>query len=87
MGSLPIGELLPLAADAVLNASELPDGDGAPFVFFNACLLGRVRHVAGGRSAGGRCGCSTAAPAVVGALATVPDSVCVLVARAFYTAA
>ena len=84
----PIGELLPLAADAVLNASELPDGDGAPFVFFNACLLGRVRHVAGGRQRGWALRLlDRGAPAVVGALATVPDSVCVPVARAFYTAA
>ena len=67
---------------------ELPDGDDAPFVFFNACLLGRVRHVAGGRQRGWALRLlDRRAPAVVGALATVPDSVCVPVARAFYTAA
>jgi len=86
----PIGELLPLAGGGVLNASELPEDDGepAPFVFFNACLLGRVRHVKGGRQRGWALRLlDRGAPAVVGALATVPDSVCVPVARAFYTAA
>jgi CHAT domain len=86
----PIGELLPLSGGAVLNASELSEGDGdrAPFVFFNACLLGRVRHIAGGRQRGWALRLlDRGAPAVVGALATVPDSVCVPVARAFYTAA
>jgi hypothetical protein len=86
----PIEELLPLSSGAVLNALELPigQGTGAPFVFFSACRLGRVRHVAGGRQRGWALQLlERGSPAVIGALQPVPDSAAIRVARAFYTAA
>jgi hypothetical protein len=86
----PIGELLPLSGDNGVTASELPEDDGgpAPFTFFNACLLGRVRHIPGGRQQGWALRLlRRGAPAIVGALAAVPDSACVAVAEAFYEAA
>jgi hypothetical protein len=85
-----IGEVLPLSADKGVSASELPDADGgpAPFAFFNACLLGRVRHLPGGRQRGWALRLlDRGAPAVIGALTTVPDSACMPVAEAFYAAA
>ena len=84
-----IGEVLPISAETGVNASELPDGDGSPgpFVFFNACQLGRIRHLPGGRQRGWALRLlDRGAPAVIGALAQVPDTACVPVATAFYRA-
>jgi hypothetical protein len=85
----PIGEFLPLPDDGVVSASEVPNSAGGrtPFTFFNACLLGRVRHIPGGRQRGWALRLlERGAPAVVGALEAVPDSICAQVAEAFYAA-
>ncbi len=84
-----IGEALPLSADTGVSASQLTGrGASAPFAFFNACLLGRVRHLPGGSQQGWALRLlERGAPGVIGALATVPDRACVPVAEAFYGAA
>jgi len=84
-----IGEALLLSADTSVSASQLTGrGPSAPFVFFNACLLGRVRHLPGGSQQGWALRLLTrGAPGVIGTLATVPDRACVPVAEAFYGAA
>jgi hypothetical protein len=82
--------VLPLSAGRGVSASQLPDpgGAAAPFAFFSACLLGRVRHLPGGRQRGWALRLlEHGAPAVVGALAAIPDQDCVPVAEAFYGAA
>ena len=82
-----LGEFLRLSAESAVSATALPDADSArvPFVFFNACLLGRVRHLEGGRQRGWALALlERGAPGVVGALDSVPDNACPLVAAAFY---
>jgi CHAT domain len=80
-----LGEFLPLSGDVAVSASALPDAALAPFVFFNACLVGRVRHLGGGRQRGWAVTLlEHGAPGVVGALYPVPDSACPLIAEAFY---
>ncbi len=85
-----LGEFLPLSEDVAVSATALDDSDVAqtPFVFFNACLLGRVRRLSGGRQKGWALTLlERGAPAVVGALYSVPDDACPLVAEAFYRGA
>jgi hypothetical protein len=84
-----IGEVLPISTEIGVSAFELADHDGSPgpFVFFSACLLGRIRHVSGGRQKGWALRLlNQGTPAVVGALTPVPDAACVPVAKAFYRA-
>ncbi len=88
-----VGEWLPLSNDSGVFASELPERDAgpAPFTFFNACLLGRIRYVQGG-SGGQQRGWALrlldqGAPGIIGALAAVPDDACLPFASAFYAAA
>jgi hypothetical protein len=84
-----IGEWLPLAIDNAIRASDLSfTTAAAPFVFFNACLLGRIRYVVGG-SGGRQRGFAThlldmEAPGVIGAIHAVPDAACARIAAAFY---
>lgn len=85
-----LGEWLPVSGDSAVTPSEVawPEDEDAPAVFFNACLLGRVRHIAGGRQKGWAVTLlERGSPAVVGALASVPDTACPLVAREIYRAA
>ena len=85
-----IGEALPLSADRVVSAAELSTAETshAPFAFFNACLLGRVRHLPGGRQQGWALRLlHLGSPGVIGALAEVPDAACIPFAEAFYVAA
>ena len=82
--------MAPVAGDSAVTPSEVewPEDEDAPAVFFNACLLGRVRHIAGGRQKGWAVTVlARGSPAVVGALASVPDTACPLVAREIYRAA
>ncbi|HEY7043334.1 MAG TPA: CHAT domain-containing protein [Nocardioidaceae bacterium] len=84
-----IGEVLPLTSDTGVYVDQLSDHDGmpSPLVFFDACMLGRVRHLEGGRQRGWTLALlERGAPAVIGALAPVPDSACSAVAKAFYGA-
>jgi CHAT domain-containing protein len=85
-----LGEFLPLSGHAAVSATALDEADASdtPFVFFNACLLGRVRRLSGGRQKGWALTLlERGAPAVVGALHAVPDDACPLVAEAFYRGA
>jgi len=85
-----LGEWLPVAGDEALAPAEVdwPDDESAPAVFFNACLLGRVRHVPGARQKGWALSLlDHGSPAVIGALAAVPDAACEAVTRAIYRAA
>jgi hypothetical protein len=85
-----LGEWLPVSAETAITPDEVewPADEAAPAVFFNACLVGRVRHVAGGRQKGWAITLlARGAPAVIGALASVPDTACPLIAREIYRAA
>jgi hypothetical protein len=85
-----LGEWLPVSADTAVTPAEIPwsDAQDAPAVFFNACLLGRVRHISGGRQKGWAVTLlANGSPAVIGASATVPDAACALIAREIYRAA
>lgn len=64
------------------------DGFKTPFLYLSACEVGRSRYVPGGRSAGMAArAVEKGAPAVVGALQAVPDSMGPALATAFYRAA
>ena len=88
-----IGEALPVSETEAVSASALigDEGAAAPFAFFNACELGRLRHVPGGSGGLQRGWALTllnlGSPGVIGALEPVPDGACVLFATAFYRAA
>jgi hypothetical protein len=85
-----LGEWLPISAETAITPSEIvwPQDEDAPAVFFNACLVGRVRHISGGRQKGWAITLlARGSPAVIGALASVPDTACPLLAREIYRAA
>ena len=85
-----LGEWLPISAATAVTPSEVawPEDEDAPAVFFNACLVGRVRHISGGRQKGWAITLlARGSPAVIGALAGVPDTACPLIAREIYRAA
>lgn len=85
-----LGEWLPTSADNAVTPAEIPwtEAEDAPVVFFNACLLGRVRHISGGRQKGWVVSLLTnGSPAVIGASVSVPDTACPLVTREIYRAA
>ncbi|MBO3749816.1 CHAT domain-containing protein [Streptosporangiaceae bacterium NEAU-GS5] len=85
-----LGEWLPVSHDRGVTPSEVSwaDDQDAPVVFFNACLLGRVRHIAGGRQKGWAVTLlKHGSPAVIGALDAVPDAACAAMAREIYRAA
>ena len=73
-----LGEWLPVSADDRRSRRPRcvwPEDEDAPAVFFNACLVGRVRHISGGRQKGWAITLlSRGSPAVIGALAGVPDT-------------
>jgi hypothetical protein len=84
------GEVLHLSDEQELPAAALSAlrYRRAPFTYLSACLVGRARHLVGGRQKGfGVALLDAGAPAVVAATYSVPDSICADVSEEFYAAA
>jgi len=85
-----LGEELPVTASASLHLQNLEQLSGyrTPFVYLSACLVGRARHLQGGKQRGfGIALLAHGAPAVIASAYPVPDHVCAEVAKAFYRSA
>jgi tetratricopeptide (TPR) repeat protein len=84
------GEQLFLGPTERLAAYTLDalDGRRTPFVYLSSCLVGRGRHLAGGRLKGFAVALlQHGAPGVVAANYVVPDHVCAAISIAFYRGA
>jgi hypothetical protein len=85
-----LGEAMPIGAKGSLAPADFSQLGGArtPFVFLNACEVGRMREGAAGGPAGFAARLvQKGAPAVVACLQEVPDRVAADIAVAFYDAA
>lgn len=85
-----LSEGLPLRAGELVQPRLFSSLDGfrTPFLYLSACEVGRSRYVPGGRSAGlATRAIEKGAPAAVGALQVVPDSMGPVLSTAFYRAA